>query len=96
MHQTWNISFVQIAKGLDYLHNNGIVYKDLKSDNILTMSLDVMAEVNLKLSDYGISKYSWGGRSVGLVGTIGYQAPEILDGVAYDEKVRMQFPNLEF
>ena len=60
------------------------------------MSLDVMAEVNLKLSDYGISKYSWGGRSVGLVGTIGYQAPEILDGVAYDEKVRMQFPNLEF
>jgi leucine-rich repeat kinase 1 len=51
------------------------------------MSLDLSAPVNLKLSDYGISKYNWGGRSVGMVGTPGYQAPEILDGKAYDEKV---------
>ncbi|XP_060551521.1 leucine-rich repeat serine/threonine-protein kinase 1-like [Ruditapes philippinarum] len=77
----------QIAKGLEYLHTNAIIYKDLKSDNILTMSLDLSAPVNLKLSDYGISKYNWGGRSVGMVGTPGYQAPEILDGKAYDEKV---------
>ena len=53
------------------------------------MSLDPRAHVNVKLSDYGISKYCWGGRSVGLVGTPGYQAPEILDGLAYDEKVRL-------
>ncbi|XP_053405645.1 leucine-rich repeat serine/threonine-protein kinase 1-like isoform X2 [Mercenaria mercenaria] len=77
----------QIAKGLEYLHTNAIIYKDLKSDNILTMSLDLSAPVNLKLSDYGISKFNWSGRSVGLVGTPGYQAPEILDGKAYDEKV---------
>ncbi|XP_052278678.1 leucine-rich repeat serine/threonine-protein kinase 1-like isoform X2 [Dreissena polymorpha] len=77
----------QIGKGLEYLHSNCIVYKDLKSDNILTMSLALEAPVNVKLSDYGISRYSWGGRSVGLVGTLGYQAPEILEGVSYNEQV---------
>ncbi|WAR00447.1 LRRK1-like protein [Mya arenaria] len=77
----------QISKGLEYLHSHGIVYKDLKSDNILTMSLSLNSPVNVKLSDYGISRFSWGGRSVGLVGTLGYQAPEILEGVPYDEKV---------
>ena len=77
----------QIAKGLEYLHCNGIIYKDLKSDNILVMSEDLEASVNLKLSDYGISKYCWSGGTVGLVGTPGYQAPEILDGLPYDEKV---------
>jgi len=44
---------LQISKGLEYLHSHGIVYKDLKSDNILTMSLDIRTPVNLKLSDYG-------------------------------------------
>ena len=51
------------------------------------MSEDLDASVNLKLSDYGISKYCWSGGTVGLVGTPGYQAPEILDGLPYDEKV---------
>ena len=51
------------------------------------MSEDLDAPVNLKLSDYGISKYCWSGGTVGLVGTPGYQAPEILDGLPYDEKV---------
>lgn len=77
----------QIAKGLEYLHCNGIIYKDLKSDNILVMSENLNASVNIKLSDYGISKYCWSGGTVGLVGTPGYQAPEILDGLPYDEKV---------
>ena len=41
---------IQVLKGLDYLHHNGIVHGNLKATNILiTQSGDV------KLSDFGIS-----------------------------------------
>ncbi|KAL3867461.1 hypothetical protein ACJMK2_044663 [Sinanodonta woodiana] len=83
---TFKIIF-QIAKGLQYLHDNDITYRDLKTDNILVTSLQLDSNVNVKLSDYGISKYCWSGGTMGMVGTPGYQAPEVLDGLAYDEKV---------
>ncbi|XP_021368576.1 leucine-rich repeat serine/threonine-protein kinase 1-like isoform X2 [Mizuhopecten yessoensis] len=77
----------QIASGLQYLHKHGIIYRDLKSDNILATTLDLAAPVNVKLSDYGISKFYSTGGTLGLVGTPGYQAPEIMDAQFYDEKV---------
>lgn len=87
INKTVLLLFFQIASGLSYLHKHGIIYRDLKSDNILVFSEDVNAPVNVKLSDYGISKFVSSGGTVGLVGTPGYQAPEIIAGQAYDEKV---------
>ncbi|KAM9317959.1 leucine-rich repeat serine/threonine-protein kinase 1 [Pholidichthys leucotaenia] len=85
---TFKVAY-QIAAGLAYLHRKSIIFCDLKSDNILVWSLEVQDPVNIKLSDYGISRQSFHEGALGVEGTPGYQAPEIRPGIVYDEKVDM-------
>lgn len=66
------------AKGLEYLHdtaNPPIIYRDLKSSNILLDN-----DGNPRLSDFGLTKLSGGDKSnlitPGVTGTYGYSAPE--------------------
>ncbi|ELP86052.1 tyrosine kinase, putative, partial [Entamoeba invadens IP1] len=44
------------AKGLEYLHNNGILHRDVKPDNTLVVSLNKKDAVNGKLTDFGASR----------------------------------------
>ncbi|XP_076011527.1 leucine-rich repeat serine/threonine-protein kinase 1 isoform X2 [Genypterus blacodes] len=85
---TFRVAY-QIAAGLAYLHRKDIIFCDLKSDNILVWSLEVKDPINIKLSDYGISRQSFREGALGVEGTPGYQAPEIRPGIVYDEKVDM-------
>ncbi len=82
---------------LQYLHKNGIVYRDLKSDNVLVWSLDIDQSVNVKLADYGISRFANPGGIKGEEGTPGYLAPEAIrrrgEDQAFDEKVCMCVAN---
>ncbi|XP_069567536.1 leucine-rich repeat serine/threonine-protein kinase 1 [Brachyistius frenatus] len=85
---TFKVAY-QITTGLAYLHRKSIIFCDLKSDNILVWSLEVKDPVNIKLSDYGISRQSFHEGALGVEGTPGYQAPEIRPGIVYDGKVDM-------
>lgn len=50
-------------------------------------SVDADVNVNVKLIDYGISCYADPQGAMGIAGTSGYTAPEILTGMAYDAQV---------
>lgn len=71
---TW---FHGIAVGVAYLHDRGIVHRDLKPGNIFN------DEGQVKIGDYGLSKFISASRRSGQtesVGTVHYMAPEISNG----------------
>jgi len=47
---------LDIAKGMSFLHNCGLMHRDIKPQNILVVSLEPSQQVVVKIADFGVSK----------------------------------------
>ena len=67
----------ELAKGLGYLHDRGIVHRDMKPGNVF------YEDGYVKIGDYGLSKFisvSRHSAQTASIGTVHYMAPEIGSG----------------
>lgn len=74
----------QIANALEYLHEVGIVHRDIKCENILISRL-----LNAKLADFGFSRLLRTPKELSntFCGTTSYAAPEIIRNSPYNPKL---------
>lgn len=99
---------LDLSRGLSYLHSQKIVHRDVKTENMLLDS-----RRNLKIADFGVARVEAQNPKdmTGETGTLGYMAPEVLDGKPYNRKCDvysfgiclweiyccdMPYPNLSF
>eukprot|EP00727_Mastigamoeba_balamuthi_P011857 m51a1_g7294 putative serine threonine protein kinase (571) ;mRNA; f:61392-64072 len=79
---------LDVAQGLSFLHSKGILHRDLKSENLLVVSLDVGPDLlsTVKLIDFGASRKvttkGWRFYTKG-IGTPIYMSPEVITGGKY-------------
>jgi len=77
----------QISSGLQYLHDYGIVHRDIKPQNLL-YNIGNNGEITVKILDFGISKIMGNNeKTLGGFGTLCFIAPEVLQRKAYDKKI---------
>jgi len=74
----------EIVLGLEYLHSSGVLYRDLKPENLLLRD-----DGHICMTDFGISKQGLGDndRTTTFCGTPEYLAPEVLQGAPYGKAV---------
>ncbi|KAM3654394.1 serine/threonine-protein kinase PAK 1-like [Ammospiza maritima maritima] len=71
-------------QGLDFLHSNDVIHRDVKSDNIL-----LRTDGSVKLADFGLATQLTPeqSRRCSVTGTPWWMAPEVVTGQPYGPKV---------
>ncbi|XP_074566620.1 serine/threonine-protein kinase STY17-like [Curcuma longa] len=73
---------IDICKGMDYLHQNNIIHRDLKTANLLMDANNVV-----KVADFGVARFqNEEGIMTAETGTYRWMAPEVINHLLYDYK----------
>lgn len=84
MSMKMKLKFIRdAAAGMDYLHSSNpvILHRDLKSDNLL-----VNGDWDVKVADFGLTRFMDDKKKMSQVGTPMWMAPEVIMGEKYTEK----------
>eukprot|EP01130_Rhizamoeba_saxonica_P007900 TRINITY_DN3196_c0_g1_i1.p1 TRINITY_DN3196_c0_g1~~TRINITY_DN3196_c0_g1_i1.p1 ORF type:complete len:536 (-),score=106.70 TRINITY_DN3196_c0_g1_i1:51-1658(-) len=80
----------QVFSALIYLHNKGIIHRDLKLENLLLVDNKATGkDIVVKIADFGLSRIYQGNLVQTACGTPFYVAPEVLLGTGYSMNIDM-------
>ncbi|TQE13494.1 hypothetical protein C1H46_000825 [Malus baccata] len=73
---------IDVCKGMEYLHQNNIIHRDLKTANLLMDTSNVV-----KVADFGVARFqNQEGVMTAETGTYRWMAPEVINHQPYDQK----------